>query len=156
MRSQSLFPGLVLQDVLCMDRPAFNVCCPFLGLGTWLLELWASSWLGWLLQRPPACLVVMPWVVLSTGFPLCALRRAVGFPEADSWVWSLHISSCQVLVISSELNSLTQKELPVKLTLQCLFWTGSKRNSRFYICARAAGVPDSYSDKFLWRNSLKS
>lgn len=144
--------SLVLQDAPRVVRPAFHVCCPFLGLGTRLLALWVSSRLGWLPQRPPACLVGMSWAVLSAGFALCALRRAAGFPEAGSRVWSLCISSCRAFVFSGERNSLARKEFPLKLTLQCWFWTGSKRSCSFYICASAAGVPD----KFLWRNSLKS
>lgn len=71
---QSLFPSLVLRDVLCMVRPAFHVCCPFLGLGMWLLALWISSQLGWLPLRPLSC--AERWLCSLCSQEICSFPRS--------------------------------------------------------------------------------
>lgn len=109
---------LQVWKVLCMMRPAFPPCSPFLGFGT----------LGFLAPgidpsaATPACLVVMSWLLLSTGFALCPLKRAAGCPKATFWVWSLPISFLWAFAFRGKTNSLAQKELSLKLGLD--IWLG--------------------------------
>lgn len=93
-------------------------------------SVFPCGWDGSLRGHPLGCDI--PGCAESC-FALSALRRTAGFPEAGSWVWSLHVSFCWAFVFSSEMNSAVQKELPLKLNLWYWFWTGSKRNSRFSV-----------------------
>lgn len=144
------------------DQP-FHIYCPFGGSGRWLLTPWGwcvspLDFLSAMMARSVVACLLGSDVPSCAEHWLCSLcpQESCRFPR--SWFLGLvsRVSFCQAFVFSSELVSLAQKELPLKLIFQCRFGSGRKRICRFHVCARAAGVPVFYSGKLLWRNSLKS
>lgn len=128
------------------------IYCPFGGSGRCLLTLWGTSPLDFLSAMMARSVVTC---VLGSDVPSCAElcslcpQETCRFPT--SWFLGLVscVSSSQAFVFSSELVSLAQKELPLKLILQCRFGSGRKRICRFHVCAHAAGAPVFYSGKLV-------
>lgn len=116
-----------------MVRPACRVCCPFLGLGRWLLALWAPSEAACPLGRGvPSC--AERW--------LCSISAELQFPRS----WFLGPASLPFLLPGFSFQWWTEfigsKGITFKTLLPCQFWTGNKRNQFLHLCEWAAGVTD--------------